>query len=428
MKKISTLIIVILYSCMLAFLGGCADTASKGQIEAGVRAPSQAKTEEEAVTADAKVEATEAGTVDQKSLYEVLSVNTTNGTIQLYSLGQKQQEAFAYNDGTGFLNKYGDYMSIAELLPGRVVTITQSPKTKELMQVQITPQVWEYDDITRFSIEEDQNMIQIAGTKYYYEADLTVFSDENEIQLSDITDKDILRIIGIDRKILSVSVTSGHGTITLKNTELFEGGWLSIGTKVYLPVTKDMQVEMTEGTYLLSVANDGYGDSKEIVVTRGEETVVDLNELKGEGPKFCEVTFEVGVENAVMTIDGEKIDYTKPQKLKYGVHKLEIVAEGYDTWSKRLYVHTGEATIQVAMTSSSGSTEKTATDTEKTTEKTRAKTGSTSSSGQSSSSSKTGTAKSSTETEKTKSKTNSEYYKALSEVIDTLTGSSSSSD
>ena len=218
-------------------------------------------------------------------------------------------------------------------------------------------------------------------------------------------------------------MTSGHGTITLKNTELFEGGWLSIGTKVYLPVTKDMQVEMTEGTYLLSVANDGYGDSKEIVVTRGEETVVDLNELKGEGPKFCEVTFEVGVENAVMTIDGETIDYTKPQKLKYGVHKLEIVAEGYDTWSKRLYVHTSEATIQVAMTSSSGSSEKT-TDTEKTTEKTDTS----SSSEKSSSSSAKSKTKSSTETETTKSKTNSDYYKTLSDVIDTLTGSSSSSD
>lgn len=423
MKKISTLLIVILYSCMLAFLGGCADTASKGQIEAGVRAPSQAETEEEPVTADAKRDAGGEEAADQQPLYEVLSVNTTNSTIQLYSLGQKRQEAITYNDGTGFLNKYGDSMSIAELLPGRIVTITQSLKTKELMQVQITSGVWEYDDITRFSIEEDQNMIRIAGTKYYYETDLKVFSDENEIKLSDITDKDILRIIGIDRKILSVSVTSGHGTITLKNTELFEGGWLSIGTKVYLPVTKDMQVEMTEGTYLLSVANDGYGDSKEIVVTRGEETVVDLNELKGEGPKFCEVTFEVGVENAVMTIDGEKIDYTKPQKLKYGIHKLEIVAEGYDAWSKRLYVHTGEATIQVAMTSSSGSTEKAA-DTEKTTEKA----GSTASTEKSSSSSKTGTAKSSTETETSKSKTNSEYYKALSEVIDTLTGSSSSSD
>ncbi len=423
MKKISTLLIVILYSCILAFLGGCADTASKGQIEAGVRAPSQAETEEEPVTADAKRDAGGKEAADQQPLYEVLSVNTTNSTIQLYSLGQKRQEAVTYNDGTGFLNKYGDSMSIAELLPGRIVTITQSSKTKELMQVQITSGVWEYDDITRFSIEEDQNMIRIAGTKYYYETDLKVFSDENEIKLSDITDKDILRIIGIDRKILSVSVTSGHGTITLKNTELFEGGWLSIGTKVYLPVTKDMQVEMTEGTYLLSVANDGYGDSKEIVVTRGEETVVDLNELKGEGPKFCEVTFEVGVENAVMTIDGEKIDYTKPQKLKYGIHKLEIVAEGYDTWSKRLYVHTGEATIQVAMTSSSGSTEKAA-DTEKTTEKA----GSTASTEKSSSSSKTGTAKSSTETETSKSKTNSEYYKALSEVIDTLTGSSSSSD
>ena len=336
--------------------------------------------------------------------------------------------------------------------------------------VQISDEAWEYDGVKRFSIQEDEKIFTIADTKYYYEDDLHVFSEEDMVRLSDIGENDILRVQGIGKQILTISITTGHGLIQLANTELFEGGWLSLSAKTYLKVTKDMQIEAAEGTYLLSVANDGYGDTKEITVKRGETTVVDLDELKGEGPKFCTVTFEVGVENAVMTLDGQVIDYTQPQQIRYGIHRLEIVAEGYETWSKRLYVNSEEATIQVAMTSdASAATEKDNTehssetkdskdskdskdakdskDTKSTEQKedgqsgknagskagtlAGSKAGSKKNSGNKSTES-SGTEKSTEKnteksSEKSDSKSTRDYLKTLSEIIDTLTGSSSGS-
>lgn len=300
-------------------------------------------------------EETESGAEDDRQvteeLYAVISMNTENSTLRLYDWKKNRQEDFTYNDATYFLDKYGNNTSSAQMLPGRIVQLEMYPKTGELRTVQISDDAWEYDDIRRYSVDTKENIFQIAGTKYYYEDDLHVFSDDKTISIKELGKEDTLRVQGIGRKILTISVTSGHGTIRLTNTDIFEGGWMSLSSKMYFLVTEDMQIEVPEGTYMLSVANDGYGDTKEITVERGEETVVDLNELKGEGPQFCTVTFEVGVENAVMTLDGEIIDYTKPQQIKYGIHKLEIVAEGYETWSKRLYVNSKEATIQVAMTS-----------------------------------------------------------------------------
>lgn len=411
-------------------------------------------------------EAKEEGTTEEQrkltdELYAVVSTDTVSSTIRLYHIAKQRQEDYTYNEGTVFLDKYGKMMSLAGFLPGKIVQLEMYQKTGELRTVQVSDKVWEYDDVSRFSIDADENIFEIAGTKYYYEDNLQVFSDDKTISIEDIGAEDVLRVQGENRKILTISVTSGHGVIRLTNTDLFEGGWLSLDASRYYKVTKDMQLELPEGTYCLSVANDGYGDNKEITVERGRELIVDLNELKGEGPKYCTVTFEVGVENAVMTVDGKQIDYTEPQKLKYGIHRLEIVAEGYETWSKRLYVHSEEATIQVAMTSDGtavttpDSTTKKSTessDTTNTTGNTASESkgtagslagsqagsvagtqagnsggGDASAATSSSSNNKTSTEKSSFKTTVDESTGNS-YLKKLADVIDTLTNRSSDSE
>ena len=110
-----------------------------------------------------------------------------------------------------------------------------------------------------------------------------------------------------------------------------------------------MQLEVPEGTYELTVAGNGYGGSTEVAVTRDEQTSVDVDSIKGEDPKYCTLTFAVDVAGALMYIDGSQVDYTQPLQLQYGIHSIQITADGYDTWSKRLYVNSPEAQIEIAL-------------------------------------------------------------------------------
>ena len=68
--------------------------------------------------------------------------------------------------------------------------------------------------------------------------------------------------------------------------------------KVFAQITGEMTIEIPEGTYTAAVANNGYGGSTEITITRGQETVLDLETLKGEGPKYGSILFAVNVEGA----------------------------------------------------------------------------------------------------------------------------------
>lgn len=356
---------------------------------------------------------------EESSLYTVSSVDTALSTMTFLNIDTGRYEQYSYTDGTIFKDRHGSLISTASMVPGKVVTLTLRDKDLILEKVEQSADAWEMDDIGKFSYNEEDKIFTIGDTKYSYDEELQVFSGDAAIELSAVTGQDTLRIQGIDRKVLSVSVTTGHGVIQLVNTQALEGGWLSLNHKNYYKITENMQLEVSEGTYELTVAGNGYGGSTEVAVTRNEQTSVDVDSIKGEDPKYCTLTFAVDVAGALMYIDGSQVDYTQPLQLQYGIHSIQITADGYDTWSKRLYVNSPEAQIEIALSGDdTGSTETESTETAGNEENTTVEHkhsdsalnsgGTNSSSGSSSSDSDA-------------------YRKALSEIIDTLTSNNNSS-
>ena len=61
--------------------------------------------------------------------------------------------------------------------------------------------------------------------------------------------------------------------------------------------------------------------------------------------------FAVDVEDAVLKIDGETVDYSKPVPVEYGVHTLTVTADSYDPYVKKLFVNSPEATIVIGLSS-----------------------------------------------------------------------------
>lgn len=356
---------------------------------------------------------------EESSLYTVSGVDTTLSTMTFLNIDTGRYEQYSYTDGTIFKDRHGSLISAASMVPGKVVTLTLRDKDLILEKVEQSADAWEMDDIGKFSYNEEDKIFTVGDTKYSYDEELQVFSGDAAIELSAVTGQDTLRIQGIDRKVLSVSVTTGHGVIQLVNTQALEGGWLSLNHKDYYKITENMQLEVPEGTYELTVAGNGYGGSTEVAVTRNEQISVDVDSIKGEDPKYCTLTFAVDVAGALMYIDGSQVDYTQPLQLQYGIHSIQITADGYDTWSKRLYVNSPEAQIEIALSGDdTGSTEIESTETagneENTTVEHKHSDSTSNSSGTNSSSGSS-------------SSDSDAYRKALSEIIDTLTSNNNSS-
>ena len=147
------------------------------------------------------------------------------------------------------------------------------------------------------------------------------------------------------------SVATGRGELQLENTSLFDGSFIQVGNKIFSEITPEMKLEVPEGVYTVAVANKGYGGSTEVEIRRGQTTVLDLEQLKGDGPKKGNILFAVDVADAVLQIDGETVDYSKAVPVEYGVHTLTVTADAYEPYVKKLFVNSPEATIVIGLSS-----------------------------------------------------------------------------
>ncbi|MDE7062715.1 MAG: hypothetical protein K2O73_05665 [Lachnospiraceae bacterium] len=331
---------------MLLCLAGCSPgtqngTSQKGHTGDGQEGVTQTEGEEQ---------------LPEQQLYLLSQMDTEQGLITLLNLDTGRYEQYAYTDGTFFLDKYGSNTSSSDFAPGMAVHATLRENSLMLEKLCASDTVWEYDDVRRFEVDEEDAIITLGDTKYSYDDMLMVFSGEEATDLGKLTEQDVLRVYGVDRKILSVLIVTGHGVIQLQNTADLEGGWLSLNHKSYYKITEDMEVEVPEGDYEVTVAGNGYGGSVDVAVTRDTVSTINVDEIKGEGPKYCTLTFAIGVEGAQLYIDGVAVDYSQPLQLKYGIHRLQVDAEGYETWSRRLFVNSEEAVLEVGLTSSGGVT------------------------------------------------------------------------
>ena len=292
-------------------------------------------------------------TVDTTELYIVQLLNTKKEKIFLKNLYTGREYVYRYSLMTDFLDKYGGDTNVTAFGPGRVVNIIESGRDRTLETVRAASDVWTYDDIVKYDLDEDRGVLKIGSTNYRLTADTMVFSKDIEVGYDDIGEDDTLSVIGLDKDILTITITTGHGYLTVINTEKFEGSLLCVGTAVYAKITPDMTLTVPEGKYRVTAANNGYGGTKKVKIKRNETTVLDLKELEGEGPKYCKLVVKSSVEGSSIFLDGNEIEEGKKTKVPYGRHTLTIQVEGYDTWTRTLFVNSETAEITVDPTAGS---------------------------------------------------------------------------
>lgn len=300
---------------------------------------------------------TEADTQEtqKEEAYLITGIDQTEESLRLYRYTNGMEYRFYYGADTQFLDKYGHQSTLAAFSLGALVTIGEQTVDGTLSEIQLSDEAWVYEDITRFSVNEEKNMLMIADNKYRYKDNTFVFSGDEKVDITDIKQGDTLTVVGMDKEILSVNITTAQGTLRLKNTSLFEGSFLQLGKKIFTEITPDLTLQVPEGKYTLTVANNGWGGSKKIKIRRGKTTTVDLSELKGDGPQYGKIKFSIDVEDALLLVDGKETDAGKTLKLTYGSHTVTVYADGYDAWKRNLYVNSSEATIIIKLKDEEGS-------------------------------------------------------------------------
>ena len=107
---------------------------------------------------------------------------------------------------------------------------------------------------------------------------------------------------------------------------------------------------MPEGKYNVYVSHSGIEGTKEVEILRGQETLLDIGDLKKDDMvKYGNLIFTVDPSTAEVRIDGKVVDTSRIVKATYGLHQIMAKADGYDTVIQYIRVTGNSANVAITL-------------------------------------------------------------------------------
>jgi len=283
----------------------------------------------------------------------IQELNMLEENITVYNIVTNRVMRYKYSLATRFLDKYGQESSSLNFTPGTAVVLGDKLPTNALSVVKMSDKTWKQDGVTNYTISPENHKMTIGSAEYQFNDNICVYSGAQSISILSVGKSDTLTVVGKDNNILSIAVTTGHGYIQFINSENFIGSMVQIGSNIFAKITPDILVEVPEGTYNVTVANNGFGGTVQCNVTKGEISVIDLGEIQRGGPKTSQITFVSATPGVAVFLDGNQVNPNEPQVVPYGMHHVKVTATGYNDWSRTLYVNSPSAKIAIDMSDES---------------------------------------------------------------------------
>ncbi len=292
---------------------------------------------------------TEVGSYDSADTAVVISVDAETGYVTFLNIEIGRQYTLSYDGTTYVKNKYEEPMSMSQIKAGDIVDVTFLKSKKKLTSLQISPRSWVYNDVGNYNLGGINKTATIGSATYSLPDYVVVLSDGERKEVMDVVNKDVLTISGIDHTICSIRVEKGHGYLRLSNDQALIGGWIEIGSTVIAQITENMLLTVPEGTYQVLLSNGNASCAKDIIVERDREVILNVGDLEIVKDKTGKILFSIEPNDAELRIDGETVDTGKEVELSYGIHRIQLKADGYQTLTKYIQVGSEYASLSFSM-------------------------------------------------------------------------------
>ena len=289
-----------------------------------------------------------AGSYDSADTAVVMSVDQVNSGIVFMNMATGRQYTLYYDGTTYVTDKHDGPMTISQLRPGDVVDVNFLKGKRQIASIKQSPSAWVYESIDNYDLGGLNKTASIGTSTYSLPDEAVILSEGKRVEAMEVVSQDLVTIRGIDREIYSVSVERGHGYLRLRNEQALIGGWIEVGNKVIREITEDMLLVVPEGSYQVALSNGGISTIKEVTIERDKETVLDVSDIKIVQNKTGRILFSVRPAGAEVSIDDAVTDISSAVELPYGIHKVHMEAEGYDSLTK--YIQVGSEYAKISFT------------------------------------------------------------------------------
>jgi hypothetical protein len=289
------------------------------------------------------------GYYDSMDTAIVEAVDTENGTVTFINFALGKSYTLNYVGTTVISDKYDQALSIVQIQAGDIVDLCFMKDNKELVSMKLSPEAFVYRNVVKYSLNSQRHSASVGDENYRLSNSALILSEGQRIDASDIINRDIVTIRGIDRDVLSVIVDKGHGYLRLENDAYAIGGWIEVGQSIIQRVTDGMLLVVPEGTVEVYISHRGFSASQRVTIERNKETVLDLGEEEVEEIRKGKVIFTVTPADAHVYVDGDEVDTNSVVELEFGLHQVICEADGYDTVTQYIKVTQDLASITITM-------------------------------------------------------------------------------
>lgn len=290
------------------------------------------------------------GAYDSADTAVIKQMDLENKQLNLLNIATGKSYTLQFNGTTSITDKYGSPMTAAQLKQGQIIDITFLKSNRTLNSVQLSESAWEYNAVDRYDLGGANHTATVGSATYNLDPSVQVFSEGRYADVMEVVKGDVISVAGVGHSIYSIQVESGHGYIRLTNDIGLIGGWIEIGNKVITKVSSEnMLLTVPEGTYTVKMYNDHSSMTRDVLVERNQEVVLDCSEITVEETNVGYVKFDINPPEATLLIDGNPQEINTMLELTYGIHNIEVAADGYETMSKFISVGTEVATIRITL-------------------------------------------------------------------------------
>lgn len=289
------------------------------------------------------------GSYDSVDTAVVKEMDADKSMITFMNVETGRYYTLDYDGTTVIQDKYGSGMAMAQIHEGDIVDVAFLRNKKKLASMKLSENAWVLEKVEKYNFDVLGKNAEVGGGTYSLRNNLVVSSEGTDSQLEDIVRGDVVSVSGIGNSIYSVVVEEGHGYLKLDNDEYLRGGWIEVGQSVIQQITEDMLLVVPEGTYDVHLTASGIDETRKVTVYRNQETTLDVGDVEIEEPKTGRILFAVTPGNATVSIDGKEVDISAPVEIEYGIHRMTVEAEGYDTISQYIKVSQDLASISVTL-------------------------------------------------------------------------------
>lgn len=274
------------------------------------------------------------GLNENEGVYAIILNADNNRTVRFYSINDKKHLSLTVDSKTILTGANGGSMDYSGLKIGDVVVVTQRDNSGNAGKIFVPEDVWRKENITGVKVDTTLNSVEYDDKIYNYGDDTFFVENGNSVYPGDISQTDIVTLIGKNNMLFVARLEKTHGHLVFKNLDKVENAVIKVDGEV-LEVDKDSEmVEIAEGEHKIEVSGTNIEDYETtLVILPNDKTVIDINENdtnQKEDTGF--IKLNVSPSGYTVVLDGVPyLQSTTEIYAEKGEHKVEIVKPGYET-------------------------------------------------------------------------------------------------